>query len=634
MPEEHVPCAKHKGGYCLRHLLTQIEFGIFVLLSFSIAEAQSYNIATVAGGGHSRGTDNLGDGGQALMSSLTGNANGLCVDGNGNLYIADTGDYVIRKVTSGGVITVVAGDVNGSGYYGDGGSAIGAGLNQPLSVAADSQGNLYIADFLNSRVRKVSAAGTISTVAGGGTNITLGGLATQTNLDGAATVAVDSAGNLFIGVNTGGGASAHVLKVTPDGIISGVAGTNGAVFGQLGDGGPATNAFITIAGLAVDGRGNVYIADFGDNRIRMVAPNGIITTVAGNGTSNFSGDGGPATSAGLNRPSGVAVDSNGNLFIADTNDYRIRRVAADGTISTMAGTGIPGSSGDGGPAASATINLAYGLAIAPSGTLYFPSSRPSDGAQVVRSLTPVRVPPTIAPGGIAPVYSTVSTIQPGEWVSIFGSNLSAGTQLWQNDFPKSLAGTQVTINGRPAYLSYVSPSQINLQAPDDTATGPVDVVVTAPGGSATAKVTLAPVAPSFCLLDTKHVAGLILRQDGSGAYGGGTYDIIGPTGNSLGYQTVAAKAGDVLELFGVGFGPTNPPVPAGQAFSGAAPAVNSVQVLINNTPVAPVFAGISEPGLFQFNIVQLPAGLGTGDVSLQAVVGGVKTPGGVVLALQ
>ncbi|HTA67116.1 MAG TPA: hypothetical protein VK776_02515, partial [Bryobacteraceae bacterium] len=146
-------------------------------------------------------------------------------------------------------------------------------------------------------------------------------------------------------------------------------------------------------------------------------------------------------------------------------------------------------------------------------------------------------------------------------------------------------------------------------------------------------VTLAQFGPSFFLLDATHVAGIILRSDGSRAYGGGTYDIIGPTGNSLGYPTVGAKAGDVVELFGTGFGPTNPAVLAGQAFSGAAPTTNPVTLSINNVSVTPAFAGLSGAGLYQLNLT-VPAGLGTGDVTLQAKVGGVATPSGVVISLQ
>lgn len=241
--------------------------------------------------------------------------------------------------------------------------------------------------------------------------------------------------------------------------------------------------------------------------------------------------------------------------------------------------------------------------------------------------------PAISAGGIGPVYSTSTTIQPGAWASIYGSNLANGTATWNGDFPTSLGDVSVTVNNKPAYLWYVSPTQINMQAPDDATTGPVNVVVTNSLGSATATVTLAPVSPSFLVLDGKHVAGIIIRTDGSGAYGGGTYDILGPTGTSFGYKTVAAKAGDTVELFGVGFGPTSPPVPAGKPYSGAATTTNPVSLLVNNTSVTPGFAGITGAGLYQLNVT-IPPGLGTGDVSLQAVVAGLKTQTFVVLALQ
>ena len=236
--------------------------------------------------------------------------------------------------------------------------------------------------------------------------------------------------------------------------------------------------------------------------------------------------------------------------------------------------------------------------------------------------------PAITSGGIAP-----GIVQPGEWVSIYGTNLAGATATWTGNFPISLAGTTVTVDGKPAYLSFVSPLQINLQVPNDTAIGAVPVVVMTAGQSATSTVTLAQFGPSFFALDGIHVAGIILRSDGSGTYGGGSYDIIGPTGTSLGYPTVAAKAGDVVELFGTGFGPTNPMVPAGQTFSGAAPTTNPVTLRINNASVAPGFAGLSGAGLYQINLT-VPSGLGTGGVSLQASVGGVMTPSGVVISLQ
>jgi uncharacterized protein (TIGR03437 family) len=245
----------------------------------------------------------------------------------------------------------------------------------------------------------------------------------------------------------------------------------------------------------------------------------------------------------------------------------------------------------------------------------------------------VIVPSTPVFSAVVPIFSITETIQPGEWVSIYGASLAGSTVIWNGDFQTSLGGTTVTINGRAAYLSYVSPTQINLQAPDDSARGPVPVVVTTAYGTATSKVTLAQFAPSFCLLDTKHVAAIIPRSNGLGAYGGGTYDILGPTGNSLGYATVAAKAGDTVELFAVGLGPTKPVVLAGQAFSGAAPTTNPVSLLINNVIVTPQFVGLASAGLYQINFV-VPADLGTGDVSLVATVAGASTPSGVVISLQ
>jgi uncharacterized protein (TIGR03437 family) len=234
--------------------------------------------------------------------------------------------------------------------------------------------------------------------------------------------------------------------------------------------------------------------------------------------------------------------------------------------------------------------------------------------------------PSIYPAGVVPLGSSASTIQPGSWISIFGTNLAAQPASWNGDFPTSLAGTSVTVNNKRGYLSFVSPGQINLQAPDDTTAGPVTVVVTTANGTAMATVTLAPIAPSFALVDGKHVAGIITHSDG-------TYDYVGPAGTSFGYPTVPAKAGDIVTLFGVGFGPTNPPVPSGMPFTGSAPTVNPMVLSLNNVKVTPAYSGITASGLYQFNF-QVPAGAGTGDVPLQAAVGGVQTPSGAVLSLR
>ena len=241
-------------------------------------------------------------------------------------------------------------------------------------------------------------------------------------------------------------------------------------------------------------------------------------------------------------------------------------------------------------------------------------------------------PPTIT--AINPNDSSATFIQPGSWIWIKGTNLASTITLWSGNFPTSLGGASVTVNNKPGYLYYASPTQINLQAPDDTSTGPVNVTVMTASGSATATVTLAPYSPAWSLLDATHIAGIILRN-GTGAYGNGTYDIIGPTGSSLGYATVAAKAGDTVVLFGIGFGPTNPAVPAGEVFSSAAPLLSSsdLQLSIAGTSITPSFAGLTSAGLYQFNLT-IPAGLPAGDQPLTGTVGGVTTQSGVVISLQ
>ncbi|HZM04635.1 MAG TPA: hypothetical protein VFC44_16640, partial [Candidatus Saccharimonadales bacterium] len=222
------------------------------------------------------------------------------------------------------------------GYSGDGGAATNASLFYPDGVAADGDGNVFIADTYNSRIRKIDTNGIITTVAGNGTNGYAGdgGPATNARLSYIPGVAADSVGNLFIAdVNNG-----RIRLVSTAGVISTVAG--GTKSGFSGDGGPATNAGLNgPRGVAVDGFGNIFIADTGNYVIRKVSTNGIITTVAGRGPGRTSsiGDGGPATNGWLNGPHGVAVDGFGNIFIADTGNFVIRKVSTNGIITTVAG---------------------------------------------------------------------------------------------------------------------------------------------------------------------------------------------------------------------------------------------------------------------------------------------------------
>jgi uncharacterized protein (TIGR03437 family) len=266
----------------------------------------------------------------------------------------------------------------------------------------------------------------------------------------------------------------------------------------------------------------------------------------------------------------------------------------------------------------------------PDGTIVSTTAQAllNQASALLLSISEPALLPAISASGIVP-----GNVQPGEWVSIFGSSLALGAANWTGNFPTSLGGVGVTVDGRPAYLSYVSPAQINLQVPADSASGQVAVVVTTPTGSAKSTVNLTQFSPEFFLLDATHVAGIILRTNGKGAYGGGTYDILGPTGSSLGYPTVAAKEGDTVELFGTGFGPTTPTVTPGQLFSGAATTNSAVTLNINGVAVTPLFSGISGAGLYQLNLT-IPAGLGSGDVSLLAKVGSAQSQSGVVISVQ
>jgi len=340
---------------------------------------------------------------------------GIAVDATGNVYIADTNNSRVSKVTAEGVISTVAGV--GIGIVGDGGPASSARLLFPSDVALDAAGNLYIADTANSRIRKVTADGVISTVAGNGiqvpTHLGDGGPATSALLFHPRSVTVDAAGNLYIAEG-----NHNIRKVTAGGVISTIAGSTRVGFG--GDGGPATSAQLGFpTGVAVDAAGNVYIADSYNHRIRKITVGGMISTIVGTGTYGFSGDGGPAISAELAAPSGVAVDTAGNLYIADLGNFRVRKVTPGGLISTVArgnddaieegfgpqdvavdaggnvyvvglswdkdsvtkvtpggvisivaGNGISGFSGDGGPATSAQINRPLGVAVDAAGRIY------------------------------------------------------------------------------------------------------------------------------------------------------------------------------------------------------------------------------------------------------------------------
>jgi sugar lactone lactonase YvrE len=322
---------------------------------------------------------------------------GLAIDSYGNLYVAEAGNHVIRKLSTDGTLVIVAG--NGTpGYSGDGNSAIAAQLSNPVGVAVDSSGNLFISDYGNNVIRKVTPDHVISTIAGGGTNICpSSGAAAAVQLLNPAGLAVDSYGNLYI-ADSGHGC---VLKTTPAGQVSSIAGSTADVSDVfLNDQTTGSNTTLYVPqGVAVDSSGTVYIADTGNSCIRMVKNDGTTTVVAGNGVFGYTGDDGAAASAQLSAAWSVSVDASGNLYIADTLNARVRRVATDGTIATIAGSGAPGYSGDGGDGRCAQLNTPWSLAVDSEGNIYI-----SDwGNQAIRVLLKTDMAQTSAlrylPGG-------------------------------------------------------------------------------------------------------------------------------------------------------------------------------------------------------------------------------------------
>jgi sugar lactone lactonase YvrE len=316
------------------------------------------------------GGEQLGDGGPAKSAGLCGPTD-VALDAEGNMYISDTGDYcsgpggdTVRKVDPHGTITTVAG-TGESGFSGDGGPATKARLDFPSAVAVDREGNLYIADGSNYRIRKVDKDGIITTFAGTGEarHSGDGGPATSAQLREPACMVFDAQGNLYLADYT------SVRKIDPSGTITTVAGTGR--FGFSGDDGPATEAKLTASDIALDGKGNMYISDTEHNRIRMVDRDGIIHTVVGTGKEGYSGDGGPATKAALALPIGIALDREGNLFIACHHNSRVRKVDRNGKITTVAGTGEMGFNREKAPATKVMLNQPWGLFLDDdSGDLY------------------------------------------------------------------------------------------------------------------------------------------------------------------------------------------------------------------------------------------------------------------------
>ena len=616
-------------------------------------KVQSGWIETVAG------TDSIGFNATNTVANTTplNYPVGMTVDPSGNMFIGDALNLRLRKVANNAISTVAG---NGLlSYGGDGSAAAAAQLNAPKGLVADSQGNLYISDTGNNSIRKVSANGTISTVAGSGVS---GGAAAgngSNQFSAPEGMAADASGNVYIADSQ----NARVVKLSAGGGLTTVAGNGSPGYG--GDGGAATSAMLnTPSSVAVDSAGNIYIADFSNNRIRKVsASSGNISTIAGTGFSGYSGDGGLATLAQINQAQGVAVDNSGNVYIADTGNNAIRVINPLGVIRTLVqitnplgitadglgnlyvtdggsqvylvypyspaivvgigGNGSSGYTGDGGLGASAQLNGPWGVAVDPNGNIYVADTINNAVRKLVFAGSGATVSALVSAASGLP-----GVISPGDLVVLYGSGLGPATLTPGSPangvFGTKLAGTEVFFNGVAAPLYYVSATQVAAVVPYELTGTQAQILVQYNGQTSTSfTASVASVSPALFTLN-----------------GSGTGQAVGinTADNSVNGPNHPANAGTYVSLYLTGAGQTSP---AGQdgavnGNNGSLPApLASVNLSIGGKATTANYIGAAPftiAGVMQINAL-VPAGLPAGNAAVSITVGGVTTQGGVTIAV-
>ena len=561
--------------------------GSTVALLPSLCRAQSYTISTAAGGANTYYYTGTGDGAAAIGAGLANPCNDVALDGVGNLYIA--AGKLIRKVNPTGTISTIAG---GGLSVADGVQATDADLS-PVAIAVDLSGNLYIADsvFGLFRVRRVDTKGIITTVAGGGQCCDLGdeGAATAAYLAIPYGLALDSVGNLYIAQADGGGTNL-VRKVSATGVITTLAGGGSG----SGDGGSATGVRLARPlGVVADAAGNIFITESAGNRVRKISKNGTITTVAA-----------------IDNPWHVAVDASGNLYVTQSAGATVRSVTPTGVAATIAGTGTHGFSGDSGPATSAMLDRPAGIALGSRGAIYVADA--TLGTARVRLLTPagpLTTPPSITSGGVvsAGAFGAFTSIAPGSWIEIYGANLAASSRSWTGtDFngvnaPTSLDGTKVTIGGEFAFIDYISPTQVNAQVPSNVGDGSQPVIVTtAAGSSAGYPITVKAAQPGLLAPYSFNIGG---KQYVAALFSDGATFVL-PPGAIAGLTSRRARAGDIVTFYGIGFGSVTPNTPAGQIVQQTNTLAATLHILFGQNEAAVKYGGLAPNavGLYQFNV--------------------------------
>jgi trimeric autotransporter adhesin len=409
----------------------------------------------------------------------------ISIDGKGNIYFADSENQRIRRIDPAGNISTVAGDgaapasnsrCEPTSPVGDGGSAASAHLFNPADVLPLPDGSILIADQQNNRIRQI-ANGTIATIAGNGLHnfFSPGNPATASPMDWPSALAVDSAGLIYFSELHGN----RVGRINRDGKLATVAG----------NGFPGNDTLTKPAGIAIDRDGNVLIADTGNHRIRKATPSGALTTIAGNGQQGFCGDNGPAASACFDTPMDVQSDSRGNIYVADTGNHRVRRIDPAGMISTIAGTGQPGRGPDNVAATSSALNNPSALALDAYNDLYIIDWQ----NYLIRKVTFA----AIFAGGVVEGAGFSGVPSPGGIFSVFGASLAASAAAANGaPLPTQLAGVGLEVNGTAVPLYLVSPGQINAQLPYEAAPGPATAsIVTSAGRGPPASFVIAPAAP-------------------------------------------------------------------------------------------------------------------------------------------